>query len=117
MKKTDAHKFLPLKPLHHLILLLLEEAPTYGVELLERLAAVSEGAMRPNVGSLYRTIARLTDDGLIEPSEPEDGASDSHGPPRKVYAVTALGRSVLRAETARQATLLERAGKLGLRKS
>jgi DNA-binding PadR family transcriptional regulator len=105
-------RFLPLKSVHYLILLLLEERPTYGVELLDRLEKESGGAVRLNAGSLYRTIAGLVEDGLIEPEGGEEPAGV--GAPRKIYRVTSLGRSVLRAESQRQAKLLELAGKLKL---
>lgn len=104
--------FLPLKAVHQLILLLLEEKPTYGVDLLERLEKESDGAVRLNAGSLYRTIAGLVENGLIEPVEDEEPLGA--GAPRKIYRVTSLGRSVLRAESRRQAKLLELAGKLKL---
>ena len=105
-------RFRPLKSTHYLMLLLLEEKPTYGVELLERLETVSEGGVRLNAGSLYRTIAGLVDDGLVEPADGEP--TGAAGAPRKIYRVTALGRSALRAESQRQAKLLELAGKLKL---
>ena len=105
-------RFLPLKSVQYLILLLLEDKATYGVELLERLEKESGGALRLNAGSLYRTIARLVDDGLIEPMDGDP--SGAAGAPRKIYRVTSLGRSALRAESQRQAKLLELAGKLKL---
>lgn len=103
----------PLKPVHHLILLLLAEKPTYGVELMDRLEDRSDGAMRLNPGSLYRTIAKLVDQGLAEPLEEASGPEGA-GAPRKVYGVTDRGRSALRAEARRQATLLEAARALDL---
>jgi DNA-binding PadR family transcriptional regulator len=111
MAPIDDHP--PLKPVPHLILLLLAERPTYGVELVERLEERSGGSVRLNAGSLYRLIARLVDDGLLEPSE-EGPVAAAPGAPRKVYAVTAAGRSVLRAEAKRQSDLLELARSLDL---
>jgi DNA-binding PadR family transcriptional regulator len=105
-------RLLPLKAVHYMILLLLEEEPTYGVDLRERLERESGGTVRLNAGSLYRTIAGLVDDGLIVPTD-EDEPSGV-GAPRKLYRVTPLGRSVARAEAERQAKLLELAGKLKL---
>jgi DNA-binding PadR family transcriptional regulator len=110
-----SRRFLPLKSVHYLILLLLEDKATYGVELLERLDKESDGSVRLNAGSLYRTIAGLVDEGLIEPAErTEDDVTGAAGAPRKIYRVTSLGRSVLRAESQRQMKLLELAGKLNL---
>jgi len=103
----------PLKPAQHLILLLLAEESTYGVALMERLDERSGGAIRLNAGSLYRTIAALVDDGLVEPLE-ERSRPDGAGAPRKLYGVTARGLDSLRAEARRQAVLLEAARALDL---
>ncbi|MGH7470298.1 MAG: PadR family transcriptional regulator [Longimicrobiales bacterium] len=112
---SDTSKFLPLKAVPHLILLLLEERPDYGVELLERLERTSRGTVQLNPGSLYRTIARLVEDGLIRPLGTEQ-AREGTGAPRKLYGVTAFGRRVLEAEAARQAELVALASRLHLLK-
>lgn len=109
----DPDDFLPLKPRTHLILLLLAEEPTWGVRLLERLDAVSQGRIRLNAGSLYRLIASLVDDGLVEP-EGQEANPAGVGAPRKLYAVTPLGRRVLALETERQRELVEMARTLDL---
>lgn len=107
MTRPTRDGFLPLKPVQHAILLLLEEQPTFGIELLDRLE--TEFGIELNAGSLYRTIARLVDDGLLAAGETE---TRGIGAPRKTYRVTQLGRSVLRAEAERQEKLLELAQKL-----
>ncbi len=109
----EAAAAIPLKPVHHLILLLLAEEPSYGVELMDRLEARSEGAIRLNPGSLYRTIGKLVDDGLAEPLEEVPGG-EGVGAPRKIYGVTPRGLAALRAEARRQASLLEAARALDL---
>lgn len=109
----DATPHLPLKPAAHLALLLLAEEPTYGVALLERLEDRSGGAVRLNAGSLYRMIAQLVDDGLVEPLEAVANPAGV-GAPRKLYGLTPLGRAVLRAEAERQAGLLDMARSLDL---
>lgn len=103
----------PLKPTHHLILLLLAEEPTYGVALLERLEERSDGGIRLNAGSLYRTIAALVDEGLVEQigASPPGGRA---GAPRKLYGTTERGRAALRTEAERQAALVEDARALDL---
>lgn len=103
----------PLKPTHHMILLLLAEEPTYGVALMERLEERSAGAIRLNAGSLYRTIASLVDDGWVEPLE-EESRPDGAGAPRKLYGVTETGLAALRAEARRQRDLVEAARALDL---
>jgi DNA-binding PadR family transcriptional regulator len=109
----DPADFLPLKPRTHLTLLLLAEEPTWGVRLLERLDARSRGRIRLNAGSLYRMIAGLVDEGLVEPHR-EVANPAGVGAPRKLYAVTALGRRVLALEAERQRELVEMARALDL---
>lgn len=110
---TDTIPHRPLKPNHHLILLLLAEEPTYGVELMQRLDERTGGAVRLNAGSLYRTIGNLVDHALVEPLDEQSGP-EGVGAPRKVYGVTERGLAALRAEARRQEGLLEAARALDL---
>lgn len=103
----------PLKPARHLALLLAARGPTSGVELLDGLEARSGGAIRLNAGSLYRLIAQLVDERLLEPFE-EIANPSGVGAPRKLYRVTPLGREVLAAEARRQEGLVEMARSLDL---
>ncbi len=111
--ERDPESFLPLKAVDHLTLLLLAREPSYGVQLLERLETSSDGVIRLNAGSLYRTLAQLVDRGLVEPLD-EVPNPTGVGAPRKLYGVTERGRAVLRAESERQAALLEMARSLDL---
>ena len=102
-----------LNPRHYLILLLLAEEPTWGVRLMERIEARSNGGVRFNAGSLYRTIAQLVDVGWVTPlrdEPPHDGVCA----PRKIYGVTEDGRNAIRREAERQAAWLDSARSLGL---
>ena len=90
---------LPLKPLHFLILLTLLEAERHAYGIKKDLAA--RGAHRDiGPGTLYRSIAQLIDDGLIQESErrPVAQLDDAR---RRYYKVTALGRRVVAAEARR----------------
>jgi DNA-binding PadR family transcriptional regulator len=104
---------IPLKPQHHLVLLLLAQEPVHGLELLERLEQRSGGAIRLNAGSLYRLIGQLAEEGLIEPLDPVLPPGGP-GAPRKRYRVTDAGRSLLREEARRQSAWLELARSLDL---
>jgi DNA-binding PadR family transcriptional regulator/polyisoprenoid-binding protein YceI len=76
------------------ILLLLSEEPGYGYHLAQRLTELRFGRVdRPSV---YRALAQLESDGLVEsaPSEPRPGQP---GHERRVYGVTEHGERVLRA--------------------
>jgi DNA-binding PadR family transcriptional regulator len=108
------HKKRRIKPTQQLILLLLAEKPSWGIELLERLEARSHGAIQLNPGSLYRIIAQLLDDGLVRPVDAGDADRGEVGAPRKTYALTRSGLAALRAEAARQAEWVELARSLNL---
>jgi len=110
---ADPEDHVPLKAAHHLALLLLAMEPTYGVELLQRIEARSRGRIRLNAGSLYRMLAQLVEDGLVEPVEEVVNPAGA-GAPRKLYGVTELGRAVLGLEASRQADLLALARSLDL---
>lgn len=59
------------------ILLLLEEGPRHGYQLIQEIAERSEGAWTPSAGSVYPTLQVLEDEGLItiEPVEGRKTAS------------------------------------------
>ena len=51
------------------ILLLLEEEPRNGYQLMEEIESRSDGAWRPSPGSVYPALAQLEDEGLIRSDE------------------------------------------------
>ena len=66
------------------ILLLLDEQPRNGYGLMQEVEQRSSGAWRPSPGSIYPALAQLEDEGLIEPSDAEQG---------KAFALTEAGRA------------------------
>jgi PadR family transcriptional regulator, regulatory protein PadR len=68
--------------------LLLEHGQLYGLELVER----SSGALKR--GTVYVTLARMEDKGLVVTRPPPRGESPP-GLPRPRYRVTALGEQLL----------------------
>jgi DNA-binding PadR family transcriptional regulator len=55
------------------VLLLLEEAPRNGYQLIQELAERSGGAWRPSPGSVYPVLSQLQDEGLVAPDESSGG--------------------------------------------
>lgn len=53
------------------ILLLLEEEPRNGYQLMEEIELRSDGAWRPSPGSVYPALAQLEDEGLVRTEEAE----------------------------------------------
>jgi DNA-binding PadR family transcriptional regulator len=92
--------FLPLKPnwFHVMLALAGQEQHGYGImqEVLER----TDGKLRLWPATLYGTIKRLMDEGLIDESDdrPAPELDDSR---RRYYRLTTLGRKVLAAESER----------------
>ena len=99
-KPPVADSFIPLKPhwLHVLLSLSGEEQHGYGImqEVLER----TDGKVRLWPATLYGTLKRLIEEGLIEESaaRPAEDLDDAR---RRYYRLTRLGRRVLVAESER----------------
>lgn len=109
---TDPGDLIPLAPTDFHLLVVLAEGDSYGYAIKKELARASGGALDPEIGSLYRMIARLTRSGLVDEAGdhvPEDGDARSPGHPRRYYRITDLGRSVMAAEAARMRRLLDAA--------
>lgn len=98
MRPADEH--LPLTPVAFEILLALAAGALHGYAILRNVETRTEGRMALHAGTLYRALARLTDDGLLRESEEadDDGPADAR---RRYYRLTPLGRRVALAEAAR----------------
>jgi DNA-binding PadR family transcriptional regulator len=102
----SVESFLPLKPLVFLALLSLKEEERHGYGIKKDMAQRSNGTIDLEPGTLYRLMARLLDQGLIEESERRP-APDADDERRRYYAISSLGRRVLVAEAARLAQLVD----------
>lgn len=109
---VDAESFLPLKPAVLAVLYSLTEEDRHGYALLHEVEVRSEGAVRLLPAALYRHLARMLDDGLIEEVVREAGPDEDQR--RRVYRISELGRIVLRSETARLERIVAK-GKATLR--
>ena|SRR5260370_41755290 len=100
MAKLDPQTFLPLKSnwFHILLSLAGEEQHGYGImqEVLER----TDGKLRLWPATLYGTIKRLIDEGLVEESA-DRPAAEFDDARRRYYRLTRFGRRVLDAESER----------------
>jgi DNA-binding PadR family transcriptional regulator len=80
------------------VLLALGSDRLHGYAVLQRLERESGGRERMLPGTLYSTLAKMLDAGLVEEVESELPGDD---PRRRYYRVTPFGREVARAEAAR----------------
>lgn len=93
----------PMSPIDFHVLLVLSQGALYGYGIKKALEKESEGVIDPEIGSLYRVIARLVSTGLVEQVEGSPSADDEVHPgrPRKYYALTSAGEEALQHEAAR----------------
>ena len=77
-----------------LILALVEDRPRHGYEMARLIGERSGGAISYHVASLYPTLYRLEDRGLIDGRWVEKAGQRR----RRYYRITAAGRRVLAAE-------------------
>jgi DNA-binding PadR family transcriptional regulator len=98
------HDLLPLSAVDYHLLLVLAQRDLYGYAILRAMTAESGGAVRLDIGSLYRALARLEGAELVRPTTAPAGAGadDTHpGRPRRYYRLTELGRAVVTEEARR----------------
>jgi len=90
----------PLKPGALLLLIALAAGDRHAYALRKDISERSDGAVRLGPASLYRTIAALLEDRLIEESgrRPTPELDDER---RRYYRITERGRKALRTETER----------------
>lgn len=103
-------ELLPLPPAAFYILLVLSTGDRHGYGIIQDVEAFTSGALRLPAGTLYRTIQRLLEQGLI--TEPRTAAVDD--PRRRPYRITQFGRAVAQAESHRLAELVRVAQGAGL---
>ena len=97
---------LPLSPPVLHILLSIGEHQLHGYAIMQEFEEKSGGREVLLPGTLYSSIARMLDQGLIEESSdpPEDGSRDKR---RRYYKITDWGRQVVQAELQRMQALIE----------
>ncbi len=111
MPSPDA--FLPLQPAVFHILISLAEEERHGYAILQEVAERTGGAVRLSAGTLYRSIQRLLEQGLIAETT-ERPAPELDDERRRYYRITPLGAAAVRAEARRLAEMLRMARASGL---
>ena len=100
---------LPLPAAAFHVLVVLSSGDRHGYGIIQDVKGSTNGAVVLSPGTLYRTIQRLLEQGLI--AEPRASSLD---PRRRPYRITAFGRAVARAESHRLAELVRLAESSGL---
>ena len=102
---TDHSSPAPLSEASFFILLSLASGPKHGYAVLKDAEVLSEGRITLSVSTLYTSLGRLQEQGLIERLDVED-EEPTPGLPRKVYRVTRQGQGALDTEAWRLRVLL-----------
>ena len=104
---------LPLQPAVFQILVALADQDRHGYAIMQDVAARTGGSMKLSPGTLYGSIKRMLDEGLIVELD-ERPAPDEDDERRRYYRITASGRASAQAEADRLTTLLRQARSVGL---
>lgn len=99
----------PLTPAGYQVLLALAGGKAHGYAVMRFIEDATDGSVQLGPGTLYRTIARLVADGLVE--EVATGETDTR---RRNYRLTPLGHTAAQRESALLARLVDLAAAAGL---
>lgn len=98
----------PLAPVELYVLLALEEGESYGYAIMKRVDELSVGAVQPDIGGLYRVLAKMTALVWVVEADAPEGSPEVHpGRTRRYYRMTGAGRVALSAELARLRIVVE----------
>src|SRR5688500_15521677 len=108
MSHPAPDSLLPLPPATFHILLAVAEDDRHGYGIIQDVAERTGGELRLSAGTLYRSIQRMLEQGLlVEASErPAPELDDER---RRYYRITTFGTAVARAETRRLTQLVRMA--------
>ena len=107
-----AAELLPLPPATFHILMAVASEDRHGYAIIQDVEMRTDGELRMSAGTLYRSIARMVEQGLIvEVAKRRTAADDER---RRYYHITAFGTTVARAEMRRLTQLVRLARATGL---
>ena len=104
--KPQADALLPLPPATFHILMALAEEDRHGYAIIQDVAARTGGELRLSAGTLYRSIQRMLEQGLIVETR-ERPAPELDDERRRYYRITPFGTAVARAEARRLTQLIK----------
>jgi DNA-binding PadR family transcriptional regulator len=102
---SDVQRFLPLPPSEFQILLALADGERHGYSIRAEVAERTGDTVRLGPGTLYGSIKRMLERGLIEESGRRP-APDLDDERRRYYRITRLGRAAAAAEAGRMSELV-----------
>ena len=108
MATDTIDELLPLPPATFHILLALADQDRHGYAIIQDVEARTGGELRLSPGTLYRSIQRMLEQGLlVETRDRPDPEEDDER--RRYYRITPFGTAVAKAEARRLAQLVRMA--------
>ena len=99
---------MPLTPAVFFVLLALATEPKHGYAMMQQISELSEGSVAMGPATLYSTLQRLSELDLVEEVSAPDEEADKR---RRYYALSAVGRKLLKLEIERLKVIVRRADK------
>jgi len=103
---------LPLPPATFHILMALAEEDRHGYAIIQDVAARTGGELKLSAGTLYRSIQRMLEQGLLVETQ-ERPAPELDDERRRYYRITPFGAATARAEVKRLSQLVKLARACG----
>jgi DNA-binding PadR family transcriptional regulator len=113
MNGSKPDSLLPLPAAVFHILIALADRDRHGYSIMQEVAARTGGKVQLSAGTLYSSIRRMLEQGLIEElaESPDPSSTDER---RRYYRLTRFGKRVAAAEVARLTDLVQQARATGL---
>jgi DNA-binding PadR family transcriptional regulator len=111
--QDEIDALLPLPPATFHILVALAEDERHGYAIIQEVSARTSGEVTLGPGTLYRSIQRMQEQGLIAESKRRPAKEDDDER-RRYYRITTFGSAVARAEARRLMLMVELARQSGL---
>lgn len=108
----EIEALLPLQSATFHILMALADGDRHGYAIIQDVEERTNGELRLSPGTLYRSIQRMLEQGLITETR-ERPAPEEDDERRRYYRITSFGISVAKAETSRLSQLLKMARSRG----
>ena len=109
---SEAHELLPLPAAPFHILLALADVDRHGYAIIQDVEARTGGELTLSAGTLYRSIQRMLEQGLLVETRDRPAPEDDDER-RRYYRITPFGLAVAKAETRRLTDLVRMARAAG----
>ena len=112
-KHEEIEALLPLPPATFHILMAVADEDRHGYAIIQDIAARTDHELQMSAGTLYRSIQRMQEQGLIIETSVRP-APENDDERRRYYKITRFGLAVARAEARRLAQMIRLARARGI---